>query len=452
MFEFSPLFWYKLIFMAELQIAEWMFAFCLKKRPRYALRFILSVSGCFLFAFLFPVLYYNALYSSFIFFCFFAVSLLAMRFCFRGPWVNILFCGLAAYTAQHIAYSMYDFFNVVFDLGTAGIYGLYGSEPMEFDALNAVVYIDCYFLSYWILLLVFGSRMDREDDLAVRNIFFLFLALAIVVLDIVFNAIIVYYSYERYDRFYIIMLYIYNITSCILALIIQFGMVSHKNIKNKLEVIQSLWEEEKREYQITKESMEKINLLCHDLKHQIHRYNTGEEKVDQGFARSIENIVSVYDTKVETGNEALDVILTEKSIFCCNNGIRLTCMADGEKLRFMSETDLYSLFGNALDNAIEAVARVAEQEKRVIGLVIKANGALLSVNIRNYFEDGIVFKKGLPVTTKKGERHGFGMKSIQLITEKYDGTLSVVAKDHVFDLNILFLLPLPQEFEGINEV
>ena len=53
----------------------------------------------------------------------------------------------------------------------------------------------------------------------------------------------------------------------------------------------------------------------------------------------------------------------------------------------------------------------------MIGLVIKANGALLSVNIRNYFEDGVVFKKGLPVTTKKGERHGFGMKSIQLITE-----------------------------------
>ena len=48
-------------------------------------------------------------------------------------------------------------------------------------------------------------------------------------------------------------------------------------------------------------------------------------------------------------------------------------------------------------------------------------------------------ENGLPVTTKLDEQgfHGFGMKSIRLIAEKYDGSLSVKTQDNVFNLNIL---------------
>ena len=55
-----------------------------------------------------------------------------------------------------------------------------------------------------------------------------------------------------------------------------------------------------------------------------------------------------------TGNHALDVILTEKSLICKQKEIKLTCMADGKQLAFMQTTDLYSIFGNLLNNSIEA--------------------------------------------------------------------------------------------------
>lgn len=77
----------------------------------------------------------------------------------------------------------------------------------------------------------------------------------------------------------------------------------------------------------------------------------------------IEKSVSLYDANVKTGNTVLDTILTEKSLLCYKKGIILSCVADGENIAFMEDADVYSLFGNALDNAIEAVLKLEEQRK-----------------------------------------------------------------------------------------
>ena len=153
----------------------------------------------------------------------------------------------------------------------------------------------------------------------------------------------------------------------------------------------------------------------------------------------MEEIIAAYDTKIATGNDALDVIMTEKGLLCREKGIEFTCMADGAALNFMEDADIYSLFGNALDNAIEASVGVTDSEKRIVGVVAKHTDGFLSVNIYNYFENEPKFRDGLPVTSKHDkESHGFGVRSIAMITEKYGGDLSINAKDGIFDLNLLF--------------
>lgn len=145
---------------------------------------------------------------------------------------------------------------------------------------------------------------------------------------------------------------------------------------------------------------------------------------------------------VETGNEALDTILTEKSLACSNEDIVLSCIADGAALDFMSPSDIYSFFGNALDNAIEAVRQVSDPERRNITLNVARRGKMVAVSIENFYELMPKFQDGLPTTSKANKaNHGFGVKSMQATCARYNGMLHVGAKDGVFYLNALLAEP-----------
>lgn len=106
----------------------------------------------------------------------------------------------------------------------------------------------------------------------------------------------------------------------------------------------------------------------------------------------------------------------------------------------MKDSDIYSLFGNLLDNAIEAVSAL-DDGKRIIGLRVRAVGDLLSINAHNYYENKLTLDNGIPETTKKDKQyHGFGLKSIQYVCDKYGGDLSINTQNNVFTVNILFPL------------
>ena len=155
----------------------------------------------------------------------------------------------------------------------------------------------------------------------------------------------------------------------------------------------------------------------------------------------MEDVISIYDSAVETGNKTIDIILTEKSLMCNKNHIKLTCIVDGGALSFMAEQDIYSLFGNAIDNAVEALSQVEDEEKRVVGIIAKRKGMFVSLQFYNYCSQTPQFSGGLPVTTKADKQyHGFGMKSIRMIAQKYGGEMDVSVENQVFNLRLLFPL------------
>ena len=159
--------------------------------------------------------------------------------------------------------------------------------------------------------------------------------------------------------------------------------------------------------------------------------------------RELERAVNIYDTTLKTGNEIFDVILMEKAMVCESKNIRLDCMANGAGLTFMKQSDIYSLFGNVLDNAIEAAEKIEDQERRFISIRVRKDKGMLMIHAENYYSGELEFDGGLPKTTKEDKRyHGFGMKSIRMITEKYHGYFSVKSRDGIFTLNIL--LPISE--------
>lgn len=438
MYEMTSMFWYRPIFMAELIVAEALFSSGLKRRKFFLLRVAAAFAVCFGLSFAFPVAY-NAIYCSFMFFVFFACTVLMQKLLFDDTWGNIIYCSMAAYTMQHMSYQLYDLVIVICGLNGGAPLDTYGNGLFFAgqNALTAVIGLFVYGLVYWLMYLLFASRLRKWDIMKLKTPSVMALAAVIVFIDIVFSAVVSYSSGEGFNRTHLIMLYVYNIVCCLLCFYMLFEMPLRKKLESEYETVNRLREKERQQYEMSKENINLINLKCHDLRHQIHQIGT-RAAISGETMDEIEKIVSIYDSGVKTENNALDVILTEKSLLCNSAGIRFSCIVDGKSLGFMEETDLYSLFGNIVDNAIEAVSDPGVEEK-LISLTVKRSDGLVSVNVHNYYCGKLDFENGLPLTTKKNKSyHGYGMKSIKRVVEKYGGELSVSGKGGIFNLNIVF--------------
>ena len=125
-------------------------------------------------------------------------------------------------------------------------------------------------------------------------------------------------------------------------------------------------------------------------------------------------------------------------MLCRKENIRFTSIVDGKLLSFLSESDVYSLFGNILDNAIEANKKL-NNEARVIHLSIKKIHNFIVIQEYNGYDGNIVTENGIIKSTKNDKTwHGYGLKSIQYIVEKYHGELKIETKNQTFNLNIIF--------------
>ena len=150
----------------------------------------------------------------------------------------------------------------------------------------------------------------------------------------------------------------------------------------------------------------------------------------------------IYDCSVKTGNRVLDTVLTEKSLLCEKHQIECTWMADGRLLEFISPVDLYTLFGNALDNAIEASEQVPDADARNISVTAQKRLGAVFIQVENYFAHDLRKDKERIISTKKDARnHGFGLESIRQIAMRYGGSMDISTEDNLFTLSIL--LPLP---------
>ncbi|MBQ8093394.1 MAG: sensor histidine kinase, partial [Clostridia bacterium] len=202
--------------------------------------------------------------------------------------------------------------------------------------------------------------------------------------------------------------------------------------------ITQLVRDRQTQYEFSKENIDKINRKCHDLKHQLKalEYLSDQERMKQ--IRETQHAIDFYDAVVHTGNEALDVLLTEKSVYCMNRAIRLSCTVTSSRLQVIELVDLYTLLGNAIDNAIESVDRLDENEKKVISLNVSDLGQMLHIQIENYYAGTLELADGLPVTTKEDrDNHGYGVKSIRSIISKYGGDMQISLEGQVFSLQIL---------------
>jgi hypothetical protein len=212
-----------------------------------------------------------------------------------------------------------------------------------------------------------------------------------------------------------------------------------------LDAMETILKRQYEQYVISKESIDIINRKYHDMKHLITiiRAEKDAGKKDQ-YLNDMYDQIKMYETQNKTGNAILDTLLTSKSMVCAANGIQFTCVADGKLLDFMDVADICSIFGNALDNAIESAQAIADLDKRLVKVAVYQQNELLLIRFENYFEKSLNYVDGNLETTKRDKNfHGYGIKSIKSVADRHNGTVNVTAENNWFSLCIL--IPLPSQ-------
>ncbi len=438
---------YKIIFTLQILIAMVLFSFKRMKLKKHGvIRILISSIICLFLAFLFPLfkdISYSWWYSSLMFFILFCFCFVSMVFIYDESLQKIFFIAIASYTAQHLSYQFYNLLITVIDIDYLTSSSQYSSNPVTYSSLQVSlilfsVMLVVYVTVYEIINEFFIEKICSKSA-KVSNISIIVISSFILAIDIIFNSVVVYSSLR--DKIISIIICLYNIVCCLMVLLLQFYVMSLKQSQTDLLITSQLLYNSEEQYKQNKENIELINIKCHDLKHQIERFSQ-KGSFSQEESKELESMIDIYDTNVKTGNDVLDLIIKEKSLLCQKKNIKLKCYADCSKLNFITETDLYNLFGNALDNSIEAVSKINDYDKRRINLIVKNMMSFVSINIENYFEGHIELDKhGIPKTTKNNvQYHGFGMKSIKLIINKYHGDLKIVTDGDIFSLCILFPL------------
>ncbi len=350
------------------------------------------------------------------------VTVGAFHFCAELDIWDAVYGAVCAYAIQHLSYATYSFLSLYLGLGMRLPYFPFFAAALAFCGI--------FFVKS---MVVDGMFQAGPADA---------LAAAAVIIPFVFflsqQAEIHYTADIPGNQPLFIICRIYAVLCCLFVLIIQTSVRKRAAAEGELRTQRILWEKKKEQYELSKETIDHINHKCHDLKHQITALRTiteGEQR--DRFLDQIEESVMIYDASVKTGNEILDVLLTEKSLICERENIVWTCVADGRQLSFLDPIDLYTLFGNALDNAIENVRKLSQPEQRIISLTVFEKPGLSIIQIENYYEGELHFQDGLPVTSKTDQaNHGFGMRSIRNLAGKYGGTISIDTEHSIFLLSI----------------
>lgn len=354
---------------------------------------------------------------------FFLIGYGSIQLCMRCEKSEAMFCMTCALATQHLSYVLYD--DVLALSGWA-------YDSVQAVAIISAVMLLVYLAAYYL----FVRKMKQHPELSFQNRENLIVGGLLILFTIVIKFIMEPYLSARSMTKLYVLVSIYDVVCCVLALMLERGLFRNQALTDEKNFLTQLVHMQEEQYRTSKANVEMVNIKCHDMKHQISHITS---TTDPDAIRELEQIISVYDSSLQTGNEILDVCLMEKKLLCEKNSIKLDCIANGQCLSFMQPSDLFSLFGNAM----EAVCKLDDVEKRIIFVSVKEELGMAIIHVENNYTGELIMADGIPRTSKDDEfYHGYGVKSIRMVVEEYDGNMALLPQNGIFNLNIT--IPVPE--------
>lgn len=423
-------------FVLELVLAAWVYCHYYERRENFAIRAAAAIGlmllNSVLWHHLSDIIPSKAWAISAMgiakYLLFFLIGYGSIQLCMRCEKSEAMFCMTCALATQHLSYVLYD--DVLALSGWA-------YDSVQAVAIISAVMLLVYLAAYYL----FVRKMKQHPELSFQNRENLIVGGLLILFTIVIKFIMEPYLSARSMTKLYVLVSIYDIVCCVLALMLERGLFRNQALTDEKNFLTQLVHMQEEQYRTSKANVEMVNIKCHDMKHQISHITS---TTDPDAIRELEQIISVYDSSLQTGNEILDVCLMEKKLLCEKNSIKLDCIANGQCLSFMQPSDLFSLFGNALDNAMEAVCKLDDVEKRIIFVSVKEELGMAIIHVENNYTGELIMADGIPRTSKDDEfYHGYGVKSIRMVVEKYDGNMALLPQNGIFNLNIT--IPVPEE-------
>lgn len=423
--------WSLIVFVGELLLATSVYVFKLRRRNHFWLWLVLCLS-CFIgFAYSWSLIPYinsvtSIIFSILFFFIAFFGLIGSLMACFKVNIQAAMFLGTAGYAMQHFTYKLIQIVIGSIEKGIPSFvdnnYGIYG------------IYASFVIISLPIFYNMFGKKIHKNETLIIEDSRLLIISIILIICTVILNLI-----YESFVKVSNLALFIvgclFDMVCCFLTLFIEFEMLKSKEISEAYIQMKTIWESEKKQLEISKENMDYMKILAHDLKHELNESTLliSKDKVDE-----LNHRIAAFGNSIKTGNDILDLVIAERTLIVQKENINLSIIADGSVLSNMKQSDCYSLFMNIMDNAIDAVKELPK-DQREISLAVRESMGMILIHEVNPFKGTLNFKDGLPQTTKGDSMyHGLGTKSIKGIVDSYSGDCEISIKDNnIYVLNIL---------------
>ena len=323
-------------------------------------------------------------------------------------------------------------------------YLLYGSNQLVMVEGQAFTRWEIYIIGIaarlfvlgvvYLLLKNFKYKMQMKDSIVLTLVFLI--AFAIVVFT-VFNLL----NLERTAD-----LTLYISSGVLATMFFIIFMYSKNNLylreQEQLDKVQiAQLQQQYAYYQDKLKDEERIRSVYHDLKNHLlvmeSRQNTEETRQ---MAETLRSQIADYENYVHTGNEFLDIILKDKAEKAREKNIDFSAFIDFSGVDFIEPLDISTMFGNGIDNAIEASEKLPEDQRVILVKAGKVQD-FVSILIENNCLDE-VHKDG---HTTKADKflHGFGISNMKKAAEKYKGTCTITQENGKFTLKIL--LPVSKQ-------
>lgn len=357
------------------------------------------------------------------------ISMISIRFLFDVSWKTIVSKTVIAWCIQHIEYVLIN------ELIGIGLWNDTRDEHLiSYIFISVFTCAALYFSFYEMLKKIIVTK--GVDDYHTKIETIMNIIILIVLVSFTFFCQSVFYWNK--DGNYNNKAALFDILICLIFIVLQVRAYRIKYVEIQKHNEELIFSERLKQYEQSKNNIAIINQKIHDFKQQVYALKKMDKENQDNALKDITERIKVFDSSYQTGNDAFDIILTEKKLFAEKENIKLTVIANGKLLNFMEQMDIYILFGNILDNAIEACERLKNDEEKVISLTIKENAGFIYIEENNYFLGELIKENDKVMTIKKDkEYHGFGLKSIKDIVTRYEGVVTFNDENHIFNLRIL---------------